>query len=127
MVSIIFLTQKTFCDTRKYLCICWTNKLLCSTRIYFRITPLSNIYINDLPQGLNETVPYLYADDTCIFYQDKDAEKIKKVLNQQFFALIEWFIDNKISIHFWGDKAKTIFFSRMKSLPKLSISVEITL
>ena len=62
-----------------------------------------------------------------VFYQDKDVEKIKKVLNQQFFAFIEWFIDNKISIHFWGDKAKTIFFSRMKSLPKLSISMEITL
>ena len=27
------------------------------------------IYINDIPQGLNETASYLYADDTCIFYQ----------------------------------------------------------
>ena len=25
------------------------------------------IYINDLPQVLNETVSYIYADDTCIF------------------------------------------------------------
>ena len=31
------------------------------------------IYINDLPQALNETGSYLYADDTCIFYQDKDV------------------------------------------------------
>ena len=33
------------------------------------------IYINDLPQALNETESYLYADDTCIFYQDKYVEK----------------------------------------------------
>ena len=25
------------------------------------------IYINDLPEALNETESYLYADDTCIF------------------------------------------------------------
>ena len=40
------------------------------------------IYKNDLPQALNETGSYLYADDTYIFYQDKDVEKIEKVLNK---------------------------------------------
>ena len=53
------------------------------------------IYINDLPQALNETGSYLYADDTCIFYQDKDVEKIEKNLNKEFSSLCEWFIDNK--------------------------------
>ena len=33
------------------------------------------IYINNLPQTLNETGSYLYTDDTCIFYQDKDVQK----------------------------------------------------
>ena len=80
------------------------------------------IYINDLPQALNETGSYLYADDTCIFCQDKDVEKIEKVLNKEFSSLCEWFIDNKLSMHFRDDKTKTIFFSRMKSPPKLSIS-----
>ena len=28
------------------------------------------IYVNDLPQALNESGPYLYADDSCIFYQE---------------------------------------------------------
>ena len=36
------------------------------------------IYINDLPQVLNEIGSYLYPDDTCIFYQDKNVEKIEK-------------------------------------------------
>ena len=79
------------------------------------------IYINNLQQALNETGPYLYADDTCIFYQDKDVEKIEKNLNKEFSSLCEWFIDNKLSIHFGDDKTKATFFSRMKSPPKLII------
>ena len=47
------------------------------------------IYINDLPQALNETESHLYADDTCIFYQDKDVEKIGRVLNKEFSSLCE--------------------------------------
>ena len=80
------------------------------------------IYINDLPQALNETGSYLYADDTCIFYQDKDVEKIGKVLNKEFSSLCEWFIDNKLSTYFGDDKTKKILFSRMKSPPKLNVS-----
>ena len=53
------------------------------------------IHINDLPQALNETRSYLYADNTCFLYQDKDVEKIDKVLNKEFLSLCEWFIDNK--------------------------------
>ena len=80
------------------------------------------IYINDLPQALNKTGSYLYPADTCIFYQDKDVEKMERVLKKEFSSLCEWFIGNKLSIHFWDDKTETIFFSRMKSPPKLNIS-----
>ena len=67
------------------------------------------IYINDLPQALNKTGSYLYADDTCIFYQDKDVEETEKVLDKEFSSLCEWFIDNKLLIHFGDDKTKKIF------------------
>ena len=39
-----------------------------------------------------------------ILYQDKDVEKIKKVLNKEFSLLCEWFIDNMLPIHFGDDK-----------------------
>ena len=68
--------------------------------IYVRAPPLPNIYINYLPQALNETGSYLYADDTCIFYQDNDFEKVEKVLKKECLSLCQWFIGNKLS--FWG-------------------------
>ena len=60
-------------------------------------------------------------DDICIFYQDKNVEKIGKVLNKEFSSLCKWFIDNKLSIHFSDVKAKTLFFFRMKRPPRLNI------
>ena len=53
------------------------------------------IYINDLPQALNETGSYIYDDDTCIFYQDKNVDK---VLTKEFSSFCEWFKDNKLSL-----------------------------
>ena len=44
------------------------------------------------------------------------VEKIEEILNKEFLSLCEWFIDNKLSIHFEDDKTK------MKSPPQLSIS-----
>ena len=49
------------------------------------------IYINDLPQALNETGSYFYAGDTCTFYQNKDV-----FLNKEFSSLCSWFIDKKL-------------------------------
>ena len=69
---------------------------------------LLSIYINDLPQALNKNESYLYADDTCIFYQDKDIEKTEKVLNKEFSSLCEWFIYNRLLVYFGDDKTKTI-------------------
>ena len=35
------------------------------------------IYFNDLLQSLRETASNLYADDTCIYYQHRDIQKIE--------------------------------------------------
>ena len=45
------------------------------------------IYINDLPQSLSELGSYFYADDMCIFYQDKDIQKIEDVQNKELSIL----------------------------------------
>ena len=70
------------------------------------------IYINDLPKSLSETASNLYANDTCIYYQHRDIQKIENVLNKEFSSLCEWFIDNKLSIHFGEDKTSNSFYEK---------------
>ena len=80
------------------------------------------LYVNDLPQSLSDAGSYLYADDTCIFYQHEDVKKIENVLNKEFSSLCQWFIDNKLSIHFREDKTKSILFSKTGGLKETNIS-----
>ena len=56
------------------------------------------IYINGLPQSLSELGSYFYADDMCIFYQDKDIHKIEDVQNKELSILCEWLDFNKLPI-----------------------------
>ena len=61
-------------------------------------------------------------DDTYIFYQHEDVNKIENVLNKEFSSLCQWFIDNKLSIHFGEDKTKSILFSKTRGLREINIS-----
>ena len=54
---------------------------------------------------------FLYADDTCLVCQHKDINKIENQLNEDFSNICDWFVDNKLSIHFGEDKTKSILFA----------------
>ena len=71
------------------------------------------LYINDLPQAIVRN-SLLYADDTCIVFQHKS--KIEKQLIRDFPSLCDWFVDNKLSIHFGQDKTKSILFGTKHKL-----------
>ena len=67
---------------------------------------------------------FLYADDTCLACQHKDINKIEKQLNKDFENICDWFVDNKLSIHFGDDKTKSILFAtkfKIKKVRKLNI------
>ena len=80
------------------------------------------LYVNDLLQSLSDAGSYLYADDTCIFYQHGDVNEIENVLNKEFSSLCQWVIDNRQSIHFGEDKTKLILFSKTRGLRQINIS-----
>ena len=48
----------------------------------------------------------------------KDSKIIGDQLNKDFNSLCEWFIDNKLSIHFGEEKTKSIFFGTKQLLHK---------
>ena len=81
------------------------------------------VYINDMSQAVKCNL-FLYADDTCLVCQHKDINEIEKQLNKDFESICDWFVDNKLSIHFGDDKTKSILFAtkfKIKKVRKLNI------
>ena len=81
------------------------------------------IYVNDMPVAVKCNL-FLYADDACLVFQSKNVKDIEKQLNEDFAHMCDWFVDNKLSIHFGEDKTKSILFaskSKIKKLQKLEI------
>ena len=82
------------------------------------------IYVNDMEQAVTCEL-LLYADDSCLLFQHKDVKKIEEILTTNFSSLCDWFVDNKLSIHFGDDKTKVILFSpksKAKNADSLNIS-----
>ena len=58
----------------------------------------------------------LYADDSCLVFSDSNIDKIEAQLNKDFNSICDWFVDNKLSIHFGEDKTKSIVFGSRNKL-----------
>ena len=63
---------------------------------------------------------FLYADDTCLIFQHSDNNEIEILLNKTFGLICDWFMDDKLSIHFGDDKTKSILFSSKSKIKKVS-------
>ena len=82
------------------------------------------LYINDMPQSVKCDL-FLFADDSCLVFQHKNVKEIEKQLNEDFANLCDWFVENKLSIHFGEDKTKSILFAtkmKVKKVDKLDIT-----
>ena len=62
---------------------------------------------------------FLYANDTCLVFQSKNVKDIEKQLNEDSANICDWFVDNKLSIHFGKDKIKYILFASKRKIKKL--------
>ena len=77
----------------------------------FHLGPLPFlIYVNDMPEAVKSNL-LLYTDDSCLKYQYKDIRKIGQILKKDFENICNWFVDNKLSVHFGDDKTKSILFA----------------
>ena len=73
------------------------------------------LYVNDMPQAVKYDL-LLYANDTCLMYTGKDIKMIEEQLNTDLSSLCDWFIDNKLSVHFGEEKPKSILFGNKRQL-----------
>ena len=94
--------NKTFLELGKLLCVVPQGSTL-----GLLLFPL---YINDMPQAV-ECELLLYADDICLLFQHSNIDEIEIQLNKNFSFTCDWFVDNKLSIHFGEHKTKSILFS----------------
>ena len=53
----------------------------------------------------------LYTDDTCLIFQHSDINQIKIQVNNNFSLISDWFVGNKLSIHFGEDSGFSSFRS----------------
>ena len=66
---------------------------------------------------------FLYGDDSFLMFQHIDVEEIEKVFNNDFENICDWFVDDKLSIHFGEDKTRSIPFAsrhKIKNIKKLN-------
>ena len=68
---------------------------------------------------------FLCVDEACLVCQHIDITKIENQLNEDFCNICDWFVDNKLSIHFSEDKTKSILFISKFKMKNKKISYKI--
>ena len=57
----------------------------------------------------------LYADDTRRIFQHKEINMKEQLLNRNFSNICDWFVHNKLRIHFGEEKTKLILFTPLNA------------
>ena len=66
-----------------------------------------------MPQAVKSD---LLLCDPCLMHTGKDIKMIEEQLNTDLSLLCDWFIDNKLSVHFGEEKTKSILFGNKRQL-----------
>ena len=70
-------------------------------------------YVNDLPKFCNNTISFLYADDTALLTKGRNINMIRDNLQLDFNHLLKWFAANRLCIN--TSKTKTMLFCGNRS------------
>ena len=99
----------------KMKCIGFSNKTINFTRISQRafFSFHQALYFGSRNHKLRRS-SWIYIGIFVVF-------AIQNVLNKDIANLCDWFVDNKLSIHFGEEETKCILFSRDKDFSKLNI------
>ena len=57
------------------------------------------IYINDLPNVCDKTMPFLFADDTNLFISGRNSQKLYEAANNDLNAIAKWLKVNRLSLN----------------------------
>ena len=80
------------------------------------------IYINDLANVCNYTMPIFLADDSNLFQYGKDPQDIEMKINSDLTEIAEWLNVNKLTLNI--NKTICIIFSKKHNHADVSIKLE---
>ena len=85
------------------------------------------IFFNDIVLELNQTKIIKYADDTVIFFANKDYEdyKVERALCSDMNRLSEWFTKNKLFSNLKPGNTELLVFGTNQRLTKIPKNLEV--
>ncbi len=80
------------------------------------------LYINDLPNISNKLSFFLFADDTNIFFESNNLDKLQRTVNKELKKLVTWLNANRLALNV--KKTNFVIFSAInKPLQPVTILV----
>ena len=97
----------------------------CTTRFYLRTIDVP--YLCQLHDSHCEIKSIFKCWQLLSHIPTYNVKELEKQLNKEFESVCDWFVDNKLSIHFGEDKTKSILFAskcKIKSARELNVEYE---
>ena len=79
---------------------------------------LFNLFINDLPSVASNCGVLMYADDTVLYYANKESDVNQRVLNENLEKLNTWLIENNLFLNI--EKTEAVLFGTTANLSKVT-------
>ena len=99
----------------------------CSPGVKFR-PHLFLLYVNDLPNCLDQAKPSMFADDTSITASSESVEELEALLNSDLDNIYQWLVANKLTLNVSKTEYMIIFsrhnLSKINMDPKIKIGGE---
>ena len=82
---------------------------------------LFTIFINDLPNACIQSIPYLFADDGALYFDNIDRNNYSNI-RLEMKSILTWLQANKLALNF--DKTNLIIFDSSVNLDDISVKIE---
>ena len=76
------------------------------------------IFFNDFPEQLQWSKCIQYADDTVVYFSDRNAEEIESILNREIKNIQNYCYENELILNLKRGKTETMLFGTAKRLAK---------
>ena len=81
------------------------------------------LYVNDLPNCLNQSSAEMYADDTNLTAFSNDLHSLQTILNSELNNIHQWLVANKLTLNV--DKTEYMIIGTRQKLNHLSHDMEV--